>query len=170
VARHQAALTENFDVKVDQTPIRHTSGTATAATLAKRADDANTKAKGQGKDAVTVSRIPATFEQGRARPAHHGQGSQHTLALAAKHAEGFPALAPRRPASVNARTEQQHDLERTGIHRGLERYCRQAGPHERPGILPRRLVGRVGASVVRRDGAINRMEDSDAKVCQKERA
>jgi hypothetical protein len=33
------------------------------------------------------------------------------------------------------------------------------------GILPRRLVGRGGASVVaRRNAAINRMEDSDAKV------
>jgi hypothetical protein len=40
----------------------------------------------------------------------------------------------------------------------------KSGPHERPGILPRRLVGRGGASVVRRDAAINRMEDSDAKV------
>ena len=38
--------------------------------------------------------------------------------------------------------------------------------HERPGILPRRLVGRGGASVVRRNAAINRMEDSDAKVCK----
>jgi hypothetical protein len=35
----------------------------------------------------------------------------------------------------------------------------------RSGILPRRLVGRGGASVVvRRNAAINRMEDSDAKV------
>jgi hypothetical protein len=40
------------------------------------------------------------------------------------------------------------------------------GPHECPGILPRRLVGRGGASVVRRNAAINRMEDSDAKVCK----
>jgi hypothetical protein len=38
------------------------------------------------------------------------------------------------------------------------------GPHERPGILPRRLVGRSGASVVRRNAAINRIEDSDADV------
>jgi hypothetical protein len=42
----------------------------------------------------------------------------------------------------------------------------KSGPHERPGILPRRLVGRGGASVVRRNAAINRMEDSDAKVCK----
>jgi hypothetical protein len=40
----------------------------------------------------------------------------------------------------------------------------KSGPHERPGILPRRLVGRGGASVVRPNAAINRMEDSDAKV------
>jgi hypothetical protein len=40
----------------------------------------------------------------------------------------------------------------------------KSGPHERPGILPRRLVGRGGASVVRRNAAITRMEDSDAKV------
>jgi hypothetical protein len=41
----------------------------------------------------------------------------------------------------------------------------KSGPHERPGILPRRLVGRGGASVVvRRNAAIDRMEDSDAKV------
>jgi hypothetical protein len=40
----------------------------------------------------------------------------------------------------------------------------KSGRHERPGILPRRLVGRGGASVVRRNAAINRMEDSDAKV------
>ena len=40
----------------------------------------------------------------------------------------------------------------------------KSGPHERPGILPRRLVGRGGASVVRRNAAINRMEDSNAKV------
>ena len=46
----------------------------------------------------------------------------------------------------------------------------KSGHHECPGIPPRRLVGRDGASVVRRDGAINRMEDSDAKVCQKGRA
>jgi hypothetical protein len=40
----------------------------------------------------------------------------------------------------------------------------KSGPHERPGILPRRLIGRGGASVVRRNAAIDRMEDSDAKV------
>jgi hypothetical protein len=40
----------------------------------------------------------------------------------------------------------------------------KSGRHERPGILPRRLVGRGGASVMRRNAAINRMEDSDAKV------
>jgi hypothetical protein len=38
--------------------------------------------------------------------------------------------------------------------------------HERLGILPRRLVGRGGASVVRRNAAINRTEDSDAKICK----
>jgi hypothetical protein len=42
----------------------------------------------------------------------------------------------------------------------------KSGPHERPGILPRRLVRRGGASVVRRNTAINRMEDSDAKICK----
>ena len=42
----------------------------------------------------------------------------------------------------------------------------KSGPHERPGILPCRLVGRGGASVVRRNAAINRMEDSDAKICK----
>jgi hypothetical protein len=42
----------------------------------------------------------------------------------------------------------------------------KSGPHERPGILPRRLVGRGGASVVRRNAAINRMEDSDATICK----
>src|ERR1700716_1171214 len=38
------------------------------------------------------------------------------------------------------------------------------GPDERPGILPRRPVCRGGASVVRRNAAINRIEDSDADV------
>jgi hypothetical protein len=42
----------------------------------------------------------------------------------------------------------------------------KSGPHERPGILPCRLVGRGGASVVRRNAAINRMEDSDATICK----
>jgi hypothetical protein len=42
----------------------------------------------------------------------------------------------------------------------------KSGPHERPGILPRRLIGRGGASVVRRNAAINRMEDSDATICK----
>ena len=40
----------------------------------------------------------------------------------------------------------------------------KSGRHERPRILPRRLVGLGGASVVRRNAAINRPEDSDAKV------
>jgi hypothetical protein len=40
----------------------------------------------------------------------------------------------------------------------------KSGCHEHPGILPRRLVGRGGASVVRRNAATNRMEDSDAKI------
>jgi hypothetical protein len=40
----------------------------------------------------------------------------------------------------------------------------KSGRHERPGILPRRLVGRGGASVVaRRNARHNRMEDSNAK-------
>jgi hypothetical protein len=43
----------------------------------------------------------------------------------------------------------------------------KSGPHERPGILPRRLVGRGGASVVRRNAAINRMEDSMPKSAKK---
>ena len=42
----------------------------------------------------------------------------------------------------------------------------KSGPHERPGILPRRLVGPGGASAVRRNAAINRMEDSDATICK----
>ena len=42
----------------------------------------------------------------------------------------------------------------------------ESGRYKRPGILPRRLAGRGGVSVVRRNGAINRMEDSDAKVCK----
>jgi hypothetical protein len=33
----------------------------------------------------------------------------------------------------------------------------ESGRYKRPGILPRRLVGRGGVSVVRRNGAINRM-------------
>jgi hypothetical protein len=33
-------------------------------------------------------------------------------------------------------------------------------------ILPRRLYRRGGASVVRRDAALNRMEDLDVKVCE----
>ena len=35
-----------------------------------------------------------------------------------------------------------------------------------PGILPRRLHRRGGASVVRRNAALNRMEDLNVKDCQ----
>jgi hypothetical protein len=37
----------------------------------------------------------------------------------------------------------------------------------RPEILPRRLDGRGGASVVRRDDAVNRTEDLHVKIHQK---
>jgi hypothetical protein len=40
------------------------------------------------------------------------------------------------------------------------------GSQRAPEILPRRLGGRGGASVVRRDAAINRMEDLNVKVCE----
>jgi hypothetical protein len=40
------------------------------------------------------------------------------------------------------------------------------GRERRSEILPRRLDGRGGASVVRRDAAINRTEDLDVKVCE----
>ena len=36
----------------------------------------------------------------------------------------------------------------------------------RPEILPRRLHGRRGASVVRRDAAVNRTEDLNVKGCE----
>ena len=58
-----------------------------------------------------------------------------------------------------SRTEQEHYPERTGICPRLERYCRSLGQRRRPEILPRWLRGRRGASVVRRDAAINRTED-----------
>ena len=45
--------------------------------------------------------------------------------------------------------------------------CPVPGAKGAQGILPRRLVGRSGASVVvRRNAAINRMEDSDATICK----
>ena len=40
-----------------------------------------------------------------------------------------------------------------------------SGRQGRSEILPRRLVGRGGASVVRRDAARNRTEDLNVKVC-----
>jgi hypothetical protein len=40
-----------------------------------------------------------------------------------------------------------------------------SGRGEGSGILPRRLLCRGGASVVRRDAAMNRLEDPDAKDC-----
>jgi hypothetical protein len=40
------------------------------------------------------------------------------------------------------------------------------GRQGRSEILPRRLDRRCGASVVRRDAVINRMEDLNVKVCQ----
>jgi hypothetical protein len=40
------------------------------------------------------------------------------------------------------------------------------GRHGRSEILPRRLVGRDGASVVRRDAAMNRTEDLNVKACE----
>jgi hypothetical protein len=67
---------------------------------------------------------------------------------------------------VGARTEQQHYPERTGIHRRWSGTVVKSGPHERSGILPRRLVGRGGASVVRRNAAIDRMEDSYVQICK----
>ena len=41
-----------------------------------------------------------------------------------------------------------------------------SGRQRRPEILPRRLVGRDGASVVRRDAASSRTEDLNVKVCE----
>ena len=38
------------------------------------------------------------------------------------------------------------------------------GAEGRSEILPRRLDGRGGASVVRRDAVVNRMEDLDVKI------
>ena len=58
-----------------------------------------------------------------------------------------------------SRTEQETYPERTGICPRLERYCCSLGRRRRPEILPRWLRGRRGASVVRRDAAINRTED-----------
>jgi hypothetical protein len=40
------------------------------------------------------------------------------------------------------------------------------GRQGRSEILPRRRYRRCGASVVRRDAVINRMEDLNVKVCQ----
>ena len=66
---------------------------------------------------------------------------------------------------VGARTEQliQKGLAFIGDWSGT---VVKSGPHERPGILPRRLVGPGGASVVQRNAAINRLEDSDATICK----
>jgi len=40
------------------------------------------------------------------------------------------------------------------------------GRQGRSEILPRRLVRRCGASVVRRDAVMSRMEDLNVKICQ----
>ena len=62
------------------------------------------------------------------------------------------------------------------IQKGLVFLCKQSGTvavpsaERRYGILPRRLDGRGGASVVRCDAAMNRTEDSHAKVCKEARA
>ena len=42
-----------------------------------------------------------------------------------------------------------------------------SGAQGRSEILPRRLGGRGGASVVRRDAAMNRTEDLNVEVCEK---
>jgi hypothetical protein len=66
-----------------------------------------------------------------------------------------------------------HELSNNIIQKGLafgldwSGSVADAGRQRRSEILPRRLVGRDGASVVRRDAAMNRTEDLDVKVCQK---
>ena len=66
--------------------------------------------------------------------------------------------------SPGVRMEQVRLQKGLAFERDWSGTVAEAGPHERPGILPRRLVGRGGASVMRRNAAINRMEDSDAKI------
>jgi hypothetical protein len=51
----------------------------------------------------------------------------------------------------------------TGIRPQLERYCRQLWAPRAPRDPARRLHRRGGASVVRRDVAVNRMEDLNVK-------
>ena len=65
--------------------------------------------------------------------------------------------------SLNCRRTRQKGLafqaERSGT--GANR-----GRRTRPEILPRRLRGRGGASVVRPKGRMNRTEDLNVKVCE----
>jgi len=75
----------------------------------------------------------------------------HKKMISAFHFDNFALECPR--------TEQENYPERTGICPRLERYCRSLGQARCPESLPRWLRGRRGASVVRRDAAINRTED-----------
>jgi hypothetical protein len=73
-----------------------------------------------------------------------------------------------RPASIIPRSSAPK-LSNNIIQKGLAFGRRWSGTVANSGrseILPRRLHGRGGASVVRRDAAINQTEDLDVKVCE----
>ena len=63
-------------------------------------------------------------------------------------------------APIQARGLSAPKLSNNILQKGLAfigHWVVESGRYKRPGILPRRLVGRGGVSVVRRNGAINRM-------------
>jgi hypothetical protein len=67
------------------------------------------------------------------------------------------------------RPRTEHNIIQKGLAFGRDwsGTVTDSGRQGRSEILPRRLVGRDGASVVRRDAAMNRTEDLDVKGSQK---